>query len=92
MHHSVAANPAAHAFRLFLPPDVREFIYFGYGPLESYADKHRASFRHLYSSDVEHSHEDYTKPQENGSHYDCCFLQAGPLQVTGGSFSFSLSP
>ena len=79
-------------WRMFLPADIRAFSYFGFGPLESYMDKHRSSFRYLYRSDVDANHEDYIKPQENGSHYDCCFLQAGPLQVTGDSFSFSISP
>ena len=82
--------------RLFLPKAMDRITYFGYGPYESYIDKRRSSFRHLYSAKVADLHEDYLKPQENGSHYDCSMVQAADaettLQVTGGSFSFSASP
>ena len=40
-------------------------------------------------------HEDYLKPQENGSHWGCSMVCAGngdiALQVTGSGFSFSAS-
>ncbi len=82
--------------RLFLPKAMDQIAYFGYGPWESYIDKRRSSFRHLYSAKVADLHEDYIKPQENGSHYDCSMVQAADaettLQVTGESFSFSASP
>ena len=77
--------------RLFLPGNQDRAVYFGYGPGESYVDKHRSTFRDLYSATAEELHEDYIKPQENGSHYDCGFLQAGGLAVSGKSFSFNLS-
>lgn len=94
-------NPAAPALprfglRLMLPASMQDAAYFGYGPYESYADKHRASFRHLYQATVAGLHEDYLKPQENGSHYDCSYLQLqdeqGGLRVRGESFSFNASP
>ena len=82
--------------RLFLPQTMDQVAYFGYGPRESYIDKHRSTFRGLYCAKASDLHEDYLKPQENGSHYDCSFVQvAGSdamLQVSGGSFSFSASP
>ena len=82
--------------RLFLPKAMDRITYFGYGPYESYIDKRRSSFRHLYSAKVADLHENYIKPQENGSHYDCSMVQAADadvmLQVTGMSFSFSASP
>ncbi|MBQ7851179.1 MAG: beta-galactosidase, partial [Clostridia bacterium] len=82
--------------RLFLPKAMDRITYFGYGPYESYIDKRRSSFRSLYSAKVSDLHEDYLKPQENGSHYDCSMVQAADaettLQVIGGSFSFSASP
>ena len=53
-------------------------------------------FRHLYTAKAADLHEDYLKPQENGSHYDCTMVQAADAdvmrQVTGESFSFSASP
>ena len=82
--------------RAFLPACMDKVQYFGYGPYESYVDKRRASSKHLYSTGVKAMHENYLKPQENGSHYDCSCVQVyGPtarLTVTGESFSFSASP
>ena len=70
--------------------------YFGFGPYESYIDKRQASCKHLYSASVKAMHENYLKPQENGSHYDCSYVQiVGPaacMTVTGEGFSFSASP
>ena len=94
-------NPIAPALprfglRLVLPSSMQNAEYFGYGPYESYADKHRASFRQLYRSNAADMHEDYLKPQENGSHYDCGWLRLeddqGGLCVRGESFCFNASP
>ncbi len=82
--------------RLFLPKGMDQVSYFGYGPYESYIDKRRSSFLGLYTAKVAVMHEDYLKPQENGSHYGCTMLQVADdesaLQVTGEGFSFSASP
>ena len=82
--------------RLMLPSSMRNVEYFGYGPYESYADKHRASFRHLYRADTADMHEDYLKPQENGSHYGCSYLRLydgqGEICARGEAFCFSASP
>ncbi len=82
--------------RLFLPKAMERLTYFGFGPHESYADKHRSSFRHLYQSTAARQHENYLKPQENGSHYDCSYVRLddgqGGWSVQGGSFCFSASP
>ena len=81
--------------RLFLNQGLERLTYFGYGPHESYVDKHRASFRGLYQSTVTEQHEPYLKPQENGSHYDCSYVCLddgfGGLMVTGDSFCFNAS-
>ena len=81
--------------RMFLPKCMTNVEYFGYGPYESYLDKRQASCKHLYRNTVKGLHEDYLKPQENGSHHDCTYLQiSGPavrLNVTGESFSFNAS-
>lgn len=57
--------------RLFLPKEMNSVTYYGIGPMESYADKHRAGSHSEYAATVEQLHEDYIRPQENGSHYDC---------------------
>ncbi len=81
--------------RMILPSVVKNVRYFGYGPFESYKDKHRASVKHLYTDTVENMYEDYIRPQENGSHwncdYVCAFGQLGGLEVTGEEFSFNIS-
>jgi beta-galactosidase len=84
--------------RLFLPKDMDNASYFGYGPYESYADKHRASHLGRFHTTACDNHEDYIKPQENGSHCGCDFVEVfnplGPgLTVEADTpFSFNLSP
>ena len=69
--------------------------YFGFGPYESYKDKHRASVKHLFDNTVTGLHEDYIRPQENGSRWNCDYLRLtgplGGLEVTGEEFSFNAS-
>lgn len=55
--------------RMFLPKSFSEASYLGYGPMESYIDKHQASRFGRFSAKVKDLHEDYIKPQENGSHF-----------------------
>ncbi len=57
--------------RMFLPKTFDNVEYFGYGPFESYEDKHISSYLGQFADKVENLHEDYIKPQENGSHYGC---------------------
>ena len=62
-------------FRLFVPKDFDKVEYFGYGPYESYIDKHQASYIAKFSSDIKDMFEDYIRPQENSSHYGCTYLK-----------------
>ncbi len=83
--------------RMFLPKAFGEVEYYGYGPFESYADKHRASRLGTYASTVADMVEHYLKPQENGSHYGCrrAVLHNGSRGLTVGSedtFSLQVSP
>lgn len=57
--------------RLFLPNDYKNVEYLGYGPNESYIDKHRSSWFGRFKSTVGDMYVDYIKPQENASHYNC---------------------
>ncbi len=57
--------------RMFMPKTFDSVEYLGYGPYESYEDKHISSYFGLFADKVENLHEDYIKPQENGSHYGC---------------------
>lgn len=84
--------------RLFLPQEMDRAAWRGYGPFESYVDKHRASYYGNFESRACEMHEDYLKPQENGSHYGCekVFVHNGDgagLCAQGSTpFSFNLSP
>ena len=82
--------------RLFLDKKLDEVGYFGMGPQESYSDKHRGSYHGFFRSSVADMHEDYIKPQENGSHFDCDFVelsggQWGVSVVSKNAFSFNAS-
>ncbi|MCM1330549.1 MAG: DUF4981 domain-containing protein [Ruminococcus sp.] len=60
--------------RLFMPKQFDTIEYFGYGPNESYIDKHKASYMGNFAENIEDMHEDYIRPQENSSHYGCKHL------------------
>lgn len=60
--------------RLFLPESMQNAVYYGMGPLESYPDKHRASWHGLFAAPVRDLHEDYIRPQENGSRCGCDYV------------------
>ena len=66
--------------RMFLDKKLTDAGFFGMGPQESYRDKHRAASHGLYRLKVSDMHEDYIRPQENGSHYDCDYVVLGNSQ------------
>lgn len=80
--------------RLFLPSEVQNCSYFGYGPYESYIDKHHHTWLSRFTSTASQMFEDYIKPQENSSHYGCRDLSVtdgagGLLFCSDTPFSFS---
>lgn len=82
--------------RMCLDIALEEVQYYGMGPVESYIDKHRASSHGVYSGNVRELHEDYIKPQENGSHYDCSYVSveapnSGIIALSENGFSFNAS-
>lgn len=82
--------------RMFLPKSLENVSYFGMGPQESYRDKHQGSSHGWYRSKVSQMHEDYIRPQENGSHFDCDYVEAANAQlgitiVSDQPFSFNAS-
>ncbi len=72
--------------RLFLPKAFNSLEYFGYGPYESYLDKHRASRLGVYAQTVSAMFENYLKPQENSSHMGCRYAA-----LTDGAYSLTVS-
>ena len=82
--------------RMFLDKKLSAVRYFGMGPQESYCDKHQAASHGLYRADVGDLHEDYIRPQENGSHYDCEYVELnnsryGIVASAEQAFSFNAS-
>ncbi len=72
----------------FVMPEGNDRVdYFGYGPHESYIDKHRSTTVGRYSASVKDMHEDYIMPQENGSHYKTEWAAITDLLGTGLLFS-----
>ena len=82
--------------RMFLDKKLSDARYFGMGPQESYRDKHQAASHSLYRANVGDLHEDYIRPQENGSHYDCEYVELnnsryGIVASVEKAFSFNAS-
>ena len=82
--------------RMFLDKKLSAVRYFGMGPQESYCDKHQAASHGLYRANVDDLHEDYIRPQENGSHYDCEYVELnnsryGIVASAENAFSFNAS-
>ena len=82
--------------RMFLDKKLSDARYFGMGPQESYRDKHQAASHGLYRANVRDLHEDYIRPQENGSHYDCGYVELnnsryGIAAFSESTFSFNAS-
>lgn len=83
--------------RIFLPRTFQSVRYYGYGPMESYIDKHQAAYKGWFSDEVEQMQEDYIRPQENGSHCGCDWMgiSDGTIRldvISDDRFSFNASP
>ena len=70
--------------RIFLPSELDMAEYYGIGPVESYPDKCRSGRHGLFQSLVSDLHEDYMRPQENGSHFDSDYIR-----LTGKGLAFT---
>ncbi len=82
--------------RLFLREELNQVTYYGMGPTESYRDKCRASYHGIFGAKAADMHEDYIRPQENGSHADCDYVTVsgggyGVTAVSNRSFCFNAS-
>lgn len=84
--------------RLFLPKAMENVEYFGLGPGDNYPDKRRSSYVDMFLSTVKAMHEDYIRPQENGSHGECTYTMLSSADFgliafnESQKFSFSASP
>ncbi len=61
--------------RFFLDKSFDRVEYYGYGPTESYIDKHQATWVGKFKSKVCDMYEPYIRPQENSSHYGCRYVK-----------------
>lgn len=83
--------------RMFLSKDKQNVEYYGYGPYESYIDKHHSSYVNVFKDKVCNMHEDYINPQENSSHFGCYYVSVlnnfskGLLAYSKNTFSFNCS-
>ncbi|MCQ2587262.1 MAG: DUF4981 domain-containing protein [Treponema sp.] len=84
--------------RLFIDKSFSSVEYLGYGPNESYIDKHQSSFVGKFKTSFEKEFEPYIKPQENSSHYDCRYVTVKNEKTTltftgteGRNISFNAS-
>lgn len=70
--------------------------YLGYGPYDSYVDKHHASHFGKYQQEISEMFENYLKPQENGNHWKTIEASVlGPVACqirSSKSFNFSFLP
>lgn len=86
-----------YGLQLCMPKGNELIEYFGYGPHESYLDKRRSTFKSKFEATVDSMHENYLKPQENGSHYSTEWatvtnlLGMGLLFIGMEDFSFNVS-
>ena len=87
--------------RLFLSKNMDQVSYYGMGPGETYIDKHHSGRHGCYEGSAASMHEDYIRPQENGSHYDCDYVSVRGEDLgltvacadkdTDRTFSFNIS-
>lgn len=83
--------------RMFLDRGFEQVDYLGYGPGDAYLDKHQASWFGKFHDEVSRMHEDYIKPQENGSHFGTYRVKVSRadgrwIEITSGQpFSFQVS-
>ena len=71
------------------------FSYIGFGPTESYCDKHIATDYGYYESSADANYDkNYVTPQESGSHYMTKYLESKNLfsLTADKEFSFSYNP
>ncbi len=84
--------PVLPRFGLRFFTNGKKVKYYGYGPHESYSDKHLCSYLGEFSSDVSDMHEDYIKPQENGSHFGARYVETDSLRISSDiPFSFNIA-
>ncbi len=86
-----------YGYHWTLPENLTNVRYFGYGPQETYVDKHTYAYMDVFSKKVEDMFVDYLKPQEHGSVYHTKWAaltddSGAGILFAGNGFSFNASP
>ncbi|MGM9873717.1 MAG: glycoside hydrolase family 2 TIM barrel-domain containing protein, partial [Bacilli bacterium] len=70
-----------------------EFTYYGFGPYESYIDKHHYDHLDEFSVQVKSNLSNNLKPQDSGERYYCSYLKLKDIEVNATkSFSLNVLP
>lgn len=81
--------------RMFLPKEMDQVEYYGYGPTESYQDRYHSTYKSVFQDTISGMFVDYIRPQENGSRFDCDYAslsaEGQKLEVFGKGFSMNVS-
>ena len=67
-------------FEFVLPPHVREFDYFGFGPGQSYSDMYHHAALGSYHSSTDKEYVPFVRPQEHGNHIGVTRLDIGKMR------------
>ena len=79
--------------RFKLKEKCKDFTFFGYGPDESYIDKHIHNSIGEFIVKVKDNMGNNLKPQECGSHYYSSYVKANDMEISADKpFSFSVLP
>ena len=79
-------------FELQLPDTIKEFTYYGRGPIESYCDMKNSAPIGLYESNTDDEYVNYVRPQEHGNHCEVKMLKIGKLEfLSQKGFEFAAS-
>lgn len=89
----VSAEPVVEVprvgFRFRLPVQADEYTYYGRGLHENYWDRKAAARLGIWKTSATESYVPYVRPQENGHHTDCRWVDFGALKIMGDRFEFN---
>ena len=75
-------------FRMRLPLSAENYSYFGRGPQENYWDRKAGARMGIWKTTATDAYVPYVRPQENGHHTDCRWIEFKDMTVVG-EFEFN---
>jgi len=76
-------DPARLGVSFVLPPGFEQLMWYGLGPVETYADRCRGALLGRWQSTVTGQHVPYLVPQEHGAHHDSRWLAVESVRGDG---------